>query len=87
MFFNKRFMCVLSLYVFFDGKCKSLNRLGEHIENHKNKTQKKNTAENKQRQFREQQNRNTGYPALDPTNNKYLSGSGWEIMFCFNVFP
>ena len=24
------------------------------------------------------QNRNTGYPALDPTTNKYLSGSGWE---------
>ena len=22
---------------------------------------------------------NTGYPALDPTANKYLSGSGWEI--------
>ena len=21
----------------------------------------------------------TGYPALDPTANKYLSGSGWEI--------
>ena len=25
-------------------------------------------------------NRHTGYPALDPTANKYLSGSGWEIM-------
>ena len=24
----------------------------------------------------------TGYPALDPTANKYISGSGWE-MFCF----
>ena len=24
-------------------------------------------------------NRNTGYPALDPTANKYISGSGWEI--------
>ena len=32
---------------------------------------------------------NTGYPALDPTANKYLSGSGWEIyvvFFCFSVF-
>ena len=36
---------------------------------------------------------NTGYPALDPTANKYLSGSGWEIMIfcvvmfsCFSVF-
>ena len=29
-------------------------------------------------------NRNTGYPALDPTKNKYLSGSGWEMMYlCF----
>ena len=36
-------------------------------------------------------NINTGYPALDPTANKYLSGSGWEISFflcvlCFYVF-
>ena len=36
-------------------------------------------------------NRNTGYPALDPTANKYLSGSGWEIsvfifkQICFSV--
>ena len=31
-----------------------------------------------------QQNRNTGYPAQDPTTNKYFSGSGWEIMYlCF----
>ena len=30
-------------------------------------------------------NRNTRYPAFDPTANKYLSGSGWEIMYlcCF----
>ena len=30
-------------------------------------------------------NRNTGYPALDPTANKYMSGSGWEVMYvcCF----
>ena len=33
-------------------------------------------------------NINTRYPALDPTANKYLSGSGWEIsvvvlLFCF----
>ena len=27
--------------------------------------------------------RNTGYPALDPTANKYLSGSGWEIYVFF----
>ena len=30
-------------------------------------------------------NRNTVYPALDPTANKYLSGSGWEISV-FSVF-
>ena len=35
-------------------------------------------------------NINTGYPALDPTANKYLSGSGWEISVfffykCFSV--
>ena len=31
---------------------------------------------------------NTGYPALDPTANKYLSGSGWEIsvVFCFVLY-
>ena len=23
----------------------------------------------------------TGYPALDPTANKYVLGSGWEIMY------
>ena len=33
----------------------------------------------------------TGYPALDPTANKYISGSGWDIfvisvVFCFSVF-
>ena len=37
------------------------------------------------------QNRNTGYPALDPTTNKYISGSGWETMymllfFCFVIY-
>ena len=26
-------------------------------------------------------NRNTGYPALDPTANQYFSGPGWEIMY------
>ena len=30
-------------------------------------------------------NINTGYLALDPTANKYLSGSGWEISV-FSVF-
>ena len=44
---------------------------------------------NKTEQLREtyKQNINTGYPVQDPTANKYLSGSGWEIMylcsFCF----
>ena len=26
-------------------------------------------------------NRNTVYPAQDPTANKYISGSGWKIFF------
>ena len=26
-------------------------------------------------------NKHTGYLALDPTANKYFSGSGWEIMY------
>ena len=30
---------------------------------------------------KQEQTKNTGYPALDPTANKYLSGSGWEIMY------
>ena len=25
--------------------------------------------------------RNTGYPAKDPTENKFISGSGWEIKY------
>ena len=28
------------------------------------------------------EHRNIGYPALDPTANKYISGSGWEIYVC-----
>ena len=31
-------------------------------------------------------NINTGYPALDPTANKYLSGSGWKISVVFLFF-
>ena len=62
---------------FFDCKYKSLKRLGENMkQTERNINKQKNSIENRQ-------NRNTGYPALDPTANKYLSGSGWEISVCF----
>ena len=60
---------------------KSLNRLGENIT-----TKHINKTELKQKSFEKntKTNRHTGYSALDPTANEYLSGSGWEIMnFCF----
>ena len=28
------------------------------------------------------QNKNTSHPAHHPTANKYISGSGWEILHC-----
>ena len=65
---------------FFDCKCKSLNRLGENI------TTKQTQTVIKQKSLEKNiKHRNTGYPALDPTGNKYFSGSGWRIMYfsCF----
>ena len=49
-----------------------------HLNKYKQKTEK----------LREKhKNINIGYPALEPTANKYLSGSGWEIFFpAFYVF-
>ena len=56
----------------------------KHKTNRKKHTkQQKNLKENRN-------NRNTGYPALDPTANRYLSGSGWDIyvvsLFCYVSF-
>ena len=67
--------------MFFDCKCKSLNILGENI-----KTQQKETEQQKHKNSKDNRktNRNTGYPALDPTANKYISGSGWENC-CFYI--
>ena len=50
---------------------------------------KQGKPEIKQKSFEKNiNNRNTGYPAQDPTANKYLSGSGWEIkFFCFLFSP
>ena len=83
MCFSRNCLCVFSFYMsLFDCKCKSLNRLGEN----RNKQKQTERNRNKTEKLREKQknNKNTGYPALDPTANKYLSGSGWEIMyFCF----
>ena len=70
---------------FFDCKCKSLNRLGEHI-----KQNMKNI--NKTEKLREkQQIRNTGYPAHEPprTSIIYLSAEvrGLDILyFGFSCF-
>ena len=54
---------------FFECKCNSLKILGENI------TTKQKETETKTEQLEEQHinnNRNTGFPAHDPTANKYL---------------
>ena len=67
---------------FFDCECKSLKRLGENRnKNNRNKQKNKQTNSKNNRN-----NRNTEYPALDPTANKYLSVSGWEISVFFVFF-
>ena len=45
----------------------------------------KKTRRNRKNSKTNGNNINTGYPALDPTANKYLSGSGWEI-YVFSVY-
>ena len=82
MFSFELLCCCLCCYMcFFDCKCKSLKRLGENItQNRKQHKQKHKNSKNNTKN-----NRNTVYPALDPTANKYLSGSGWEIC-CFGFF-
>ena len=79
-------LCVFSVVwcvVLCSGK--SLNRLGE---NRKEKKKKKKIEKLREKHYIYIYiNRHTGYPALDPTANKYLSGSGWEIMyFCCFLF-
>ena len=74
---------ISSLFVFSVVYCvvfrQSLNRLGENRSN-RNKTEKL-------REKNIKHNRNTGYPALDPTANEYFSGSAWEVMYlCFSLF-
>ena len=65
---------------FFDCKCKSLKRLGENIK----QTERyiKQTTD-KLKEKHKNKHRNTGYPAHEPTVNKYLSGSGWEFSIVF----
>ena len=59
----------------------------QQLKKTRRKQNKQKTTEIKQKSFeKNNKNRNTGYPAQDPTANKYLSGSGWEIMyFCVVV--
>ena len=45
LFFSKLFMCFNCFYVFFDCKCKSLNRLGKNI--YKKKTHRKRHKSNR----------------------------------------
>ena len=67
--------------VFFDCKCKSFKRQGENTTTNRKKQKTKDNNSKKNRN-----KRTTGYPALDPTANKYISGSGWEIyVFLFFV--
>ena len=79
----------LSFYVifcfykcFFDCKCKSLKILGENIKQNRKKQQTTEQLEEKHKH----KNRNTGYQALDPTANEYLSGSGWDIYVFFSFY-
>ena len=44
----------------------------------------KKTKQNMKKSKTNSKNINTGYLALDPTANKYLSGSGWEISVCLS---
>ena len=76
------------IFVVFDCKCKSLKRLGENINKKNIKKHNTKTIKTKKRNSKENRttNRNTGYPALDPTANKYISGSGWEISVLFLLF-
>ena len=76
-------MCLL------DCKCKSLNRLGENRT--KQKTNKNKTEKASRKTFK--QNRNTGYPAQDPTANIYhifIRGGSWAgypiCCCCFMLF-
>ena len=87
LFFFELLVCSVFICVLFEHKCKSLKRLGENRKNKKNrkKQNKKQTAKTRRKTLKK--NRNTGYPDLDPTANKYLSGSGWEIsVFLFLCF-
>ena len=74
--------CFLFVYVFFDCKCKSLNRLGENIVwlNKKKTERNRNKTEMEQTSFeKNKKNRNTGYPALDPTAKIYIYIYIWYI--------
>ena len=81
MFFYKLFMFLCFYMLFFDCKCNKLKKT-------RRKQNKQQETDNKQKNSKKhiQQHRNTGYPALDPTEKKYFSGSGWEIMI-FVFFP
>ena len=94
VFVSKCSMCLyVCICVLFDCKCESSKSLGENIVLFL-RTKKQQTIKQKsfEKNIKTNTERNTGYPALDPTANKYLSSSGWEIMhFCcflllFNVF-
>ena len=75
-------MFVLYICV-FDCTCKSLDRLGEQTNNL--------TNNNNTEKLRDEHttNRNTGYPAQDPTANKYIRfrlGNNVFLMFLLYVF-
>ena len=60
----------------FDCKCKTSKIIGENIT-----TNIQQHKQNRKASSKNINNRHTGYPAQDPTANKYLSGSGWEIFY------
>ena len=70
------FVCCVVYCVVFRQTLKNIRRT--HKQKHKETEQKQKSSKKNINN-----NRNTGYPALDPTANKYLSGSGWEISVLF----
>ena len=83
---------ISSLFVFSVVYCVAFRqRLKKTRRKHNKKTErniflkkrkKKNKKLQEKHKQRIKQNINTGYPALEPTANKYLSGSGWEMSVC-----
>ena len=68
------FCCVCVYILCFDRRSNNFKRTRR---THKTQTQQDRKNNRKTSIIPLKQNRNTGHPALDPTANRCLSGSGW----------